>query len=79
MSEEDRSAMIEGMVGNLMDRLATEGGTPQEWAQLIRALGVLGDLDRANAIWGEAQQTFASDETAMSIIREAAVGAGVAE
>ncbi|NBT52481.1 MAG: c-type cytochrome biogenesis protein CcmI, partial [Marivivens sp.] len=53
--------------------------TPQEWAQLIRALGVLGDLDRATAIWGEAQQTFASDETAMSIIREAAVGAGVAE
>ncbi len=79
MSEEDRSAMIEGMVGNLMDRLATEGGTPQEWAQLIRALGVLGDTDRATAIWGEAQQTFASDDAAMSIIREAAVGAGVAE
>ena len=79
MTEEDRSAMIEGMVGNLMDRLATEGGTPQEWAQLIRALGVLGDTDRATAIWGEAQQTFASDANAMSIIREAAVGAGVAE
>ena len=79
MSAGDQQAMISGMVANLMDRLATEGGTPQEWAQLIRALGVLGDTDRAAAIWGEAQQTFASDDAAMSIIREAAVGAGVAE
>lgn len=79
MSAGDQQAMISGMVANLMDRLATEGGTPQEWAQLIRALGVMGDTDRAAAIWGEAEQTFASDANAMSIIREAAVGAGVAE
>jgi cytochrome c-type biogenesis protein CcmH len=79
MSAGDQQAMISGMVANLMDRLATEGGTPQEWAQLIRALGVMGDTERAAAIWGEAEQTFASDANAMSIIREAAVGAGVAE
>ena len=79
MSAGDQQAMISGMVANLMDRLATEGGTPQEWAQLIRALGVMGDTDRAAAIWGEAEQTFASDANAMSIIHEAAVGAGVAE
>ena len=41
MSPEDRKAMIEGMVGQLSERLATEGGSAEEWARLIRALGVL--------------------------------------
>ncbi|APX88340.1 c-type cytochrome biogenesis protein CcmI [Brevirhabdus pacifica] len=78
MSAEDRNAMIEGMVGQLSERLAAEGGTPAEWARLIRALGVLGQKDRAAAIWSEASQTFAGDETALAQIRPAAEAAGVA-
>ena len=42
MSEADRKEMIRGMVTQLSDRLATEGGPPAEWARLIRALGVFG-------------------------------------
>ena len=79
MSADDQSAMIQGMVGGLMERLATEGGTPAEWAQLIRALGVLGDTDRAAAIWGEAEATFAAAPDALNLIRDAARSAGVAE
>ncbi|MCB1336680.1 MAG: c-type cytochrome biogenesis protein CcmI, partial [Maritimibacter sp.] len=59
MDAGDRDAMVRGMVERLMDRLATEGGSAAEWAQLIGALGVLGETERAAAIWGEAQNVFA--------------------
>ncbi len=77
MTAEDRNAMIEGMVGQLSERLAAEGGTPAEWARLIRALGVLGQSDRARAIWDEASQTFADDDATLAQIRPAAEAAGV--
>ena len=79
MAPEDRQAMIEGMVAQLGDRLATEGGTAQEWAQLLTALGVLGRTDQARAIWTEAQGVFAADASALATIRAAAEGAGVVE
>ena len=79
MSDEDRQAMIRGMVDRLSDRLASEGGTPEEWARLIGALGVLGDTDRAKTIWAEAQTVFAGKDDALATIRAAAEQAGVAE
>jgi cytochrome c-type biogenesis protein CcmH len=78
MTPEERMDMIRGMVAGLSDRLATEGGSPDEWARLIRAYGVLGETDRAAAIWAEAQQVFPVEE-AIAPIREAARAAGVAE
>lgn len=77
LSAEDRAAMVEGMVAQLSDRLATEGGTPEEWARLISSYGVLGDKERARAIWENAQQVFASVPEALSIIRAGAAQAGV--
>ncbi|PTX45580.1 cytochrome c-type biogenesis protein CcmH [Gemmobacter caeni] len=79
MSAEDRQAMIEGMVERLNERLATEGGSADEWARLIGALGVLGQTDRARAIWTEAQGRFASMPEDLAKVRAAAVQAGVAE
>lgn len=79
MSAEDRQEMIQGMVEQLSERLATEGGTPAEWARLITVLGVLGDTDRAAAIWGEAKETFAGTGDAFEMIKQAAIQAGVAE
>ncbi len=79
MTEEDRMEMIRGMVANLSDRLANEGGTPEEWAQLIGALGVLGETEEAAAIWTEAQTVFAGNNVALSSIRAAAKSAGVAD
>ncbi len=79
MTEDERMDMIRGMVANLSDRLANEGGTPEEWAQLIGALGVLGETEQAAAIWDEAQTVFEGNAEALTAIRTAAEGAGVAE
>ena len=79
MDAEDRQAMIRGMVEGLAERLATEGGGPAEWARLINALGVLGETDRAAAIWAEAQVNFADDAEGLAAIRAAAERAGVAQ
>ncbi|MBE1282500.1 MAG: c-type cytochrome biogenesis protein CcmI [Rhodobacteraceae bacterium] len=79
MSEEDRAEMIRGMIDGLAQRLAEEGGTPEEWARLVTALGVTGDRDRAAAIFVEAQDKFAGNTEALSLITEAAIRAGVAE
>lgn len=78
MTSEDRDAMIRGMVAQLSDRLADQGGTAQEWAQLIGALGVLGELERANAIFVESQGVFQSDPVALKTLLDAARQAGVA-
>lgn len=79
MSDEDRQAMIEGMVEGLAARLADQGGSAEEWARLITALGVLGDLPRADAIAREARQVFAANEEDIRVIEQAARQAGVAE
>jgi cytochrome c-type biogenesis protein CcmH len=65
------------MVDQLSDRLATEGGTPQEWARLIGAYGVMGNSERAQVIWDEAQQVFANVPEALEIVRAGAVQAGL--
>lgn len=74
MDAEDRQAMIRGMVDGLAERLATEGGSAAEWARLITALGVLGDVDRAKAIAAEAQTVFAGQTDALDMINQAAAG-----
>ncbi|MGO4855472.1 c-type cytochrome biogenesis protein CcmI [Phaeovulum sp. W22_SRMD_FR3] len=79
MSAEDRQAMIRSMVEGLSDRLATSGGSPEEWARLIGALGVLGETERARAIYAEAQGSFAGQDEALAALKAAAEQAGVAE
>lgn len=79
MTPEERMEMIRGMVGRLSDRLATEGGPPEDWARLIGALVVLDNPDQARAIWAEAQQVFADVPEALETIRGAAERAGITE
>jgi len=79
MTPEERQAMIQSMVSQLSGRLDTDGGSPQEWAQLIGALGVLGDKDKAATAWAKAREAFAGDSAAVETIRAAAVQAGVVE
>jgi len=78
MSAQDRQQMIRGMVGRLANRLDTEGGTPEEWARLINALGVLGEIDKAKAAWVKAQAAFADAPQDLATVRAAAQKAGVA-
>jgi cytochrome c-type biogenesis protein CcmH len=79
MTPEERQEMVRGMVAQLSDRLATQGGSAGEWARLITAYGVLGETDRAQAIWAEAQQRFAGRAADLGVVRAAAAQAGVAE
>jgi len=79
MTPEERQAMIANMVEGLAERLADEGGSPAEWAQLIGALANLGQIERAATIWGEAQTVFAAAPDDLARIRAAAEAAGVAE
>ncbi|MEL6840497.1 MAG: c-type cytochrome biogenesis protein CcmI [Pseudomonadota bacterium] len=79
LSPEDQQQMIGSMVAGLANRLATEGGPAQDWARLIRAYGVLGDLDAARTVWDEAQQVFVSSMRGMEILTNAARDAGVLE
>ena len=79
LTPEARTTMIRGMVDGLSERLASQGGTAAEWAQLLRALGVLGETDRARAIWGEAKATFAAMPGDLAQVEAAARAAGVAE
>ncbi|MFV2038352.1 MAG: tetratricopeptide repeat protein, partial [Paracoccaceae bacterium] len=76
--QEDQNVLIRSMVTRLSDRLAREGGEPLDWARLISALGVLGETERAAAIWDEAQTVFAASPEAMATVRAAAVRAGLA-
>jgi cytochrome c-type biogenesis protein CcmH len=77
MTPEERQDMIRGMVAQLSDRLANEGGTPEEWARLIAAYGVMGESERAAAIWTEAQQVFKDRPQALATVRAGAERAGL--
>lgn len=77
MTPGERQQMIQGMVQKLEDRLAGQGGTPEEWARLIGALNVLGKTDHAREILTEARARFASDSAAMATVEAAAKDAGL--
>ncbi len=72
LDPEERDEMIAGMVDGLMARLANDGGTADEWAQLIRALGVLEREDDAVAILQEARTVFAARAEDLALINAAA-------
>lgn len=77
MAPEDRQAMIEGMVAQLGQRLATEGGTVEEWARLISSLSVLDRKAEAQEIYAEALMRFEGSPSQQSFLREAALNAGL--
>lgn len=79
MSDAEREEMIRGMVSRLSDRLATEGGSAQEWSQLIVAYAAIGELDRAALIWAEAREVFGTRPEELEIVRAGARRAGITQ
>ena len=77
MDPEARAEMIRGMVAQLSDRLAEEGGPVADWARLIGALGVLGETERAAAILAEARDAFGAQPGALETLAAAARQAGL--
>lgn len=79
LNAQERQEMIQGMVDSLSTRLANQGGSVQEWARLIGALGVLGQTTRAQAIYNEAQQVFAGQDSALATLSDSASQAGISQ
>ncbi|MBY6122095.1 c-type cytochrome biogenesis protein CcmI [Mameliella alba] len=79
MTPEERQEMIRGMVSQLSSRLAEEGGPVEDWARLISSLGVIGETERAGAIYTEARTVFAQSPEALELLKGAAQRAGVAD
>lgn len=77
LSPAERMEMIQGMVTGLSDRLATEGGPVEDWAQLISALGTLGQMDQARAILINARDVFGDDPRAADILSRTADRVGL--
>lgn len=77
MTPSERMDMIRGMVTGLSDRLATEGGPVEEWAQLISALGTLGEIEQSRAIFNNAMDVFGNDLTAVDILNRTADRVGL--
>ncbi|QMU57392.1 MAG: c-type cytochrome biogenesis protein CcmI [Boseongicola sp.] len=75
LDAETRRDMIQNMVSGLAARLADEGGPPEDWARLIRSLGVLGQDERAFAIAEEARVVFERDAGALALINAAQAAA----
>jgi cytochrome c-type biogenesis protein CcmH len=55
-----QSPAILNMVKGLSDRLAQQGGTIDEWTQLVRSEIVLGDLPKAQAAYDAAKKAYPS-------------------
>jgi cytochrome c-type biogenesis protein CcmH len=59
---------IARMVSGLAERLETQGGSPEEWARLIRSYMVLGQRDKAVAAAERARQALAQDDAGLKTI-----------
>ncbi|MFK7745476.1 MAG: c-type cytochrome biogenesis protein CcmI [Roseobacter sp.] len=79
LSPSERIDMIQSMVQGLSDRLGSEGGPVEDWAQLITALGVLGRTNAARTVYDNAVQVFADDTRALDLLLRAGQRAQVAE
>jgi len=77
MSADERNELVQNMVAQLSERLASEGGSVEEWARLIRAYGVLGETGKASDTWNEAKAVFDGSPEDIGVLLEAARDAEV--
>jgi cytochrome c-type biogenesis protein CcmH len=77
MSDEQRTAMIRGMVGGLSDRLHAQGGDVDGWLRLVRAYAVLGDRDKAKGAAADARHALASRPDDVKRIDDLVKGLGL--
>jgi cytochrome c-type biogenesis protein CcmH len=61
MSQEDRSAMVRGMVERLAERLKRDGSDVEGWLRLVRAYTVMGDRERALSAATDARRALGHD------------------
>src|SRR5271163_2659319 len=76
---EAQRPMIEGMVNRLATRLASNGGSVDEWSRLIRAYAVLHEGDKAKAALADARKALAPDPNAVASLHALAHDLGLGE
>ena len=69
MSQDQRSAMIDGMVAGLAARLESEPNDLAGWERLIRSYQVLGRSEDAASALVKARETFAGDQEALARLK----------
>ena len=77
LSPEQRSAMVQGMVERLAQRLKNDSSDVEGWLRLVRAYMVLGDPDRAVAAAGEARRALAGEPDKLQRLNELVKGLGL--
>jgi cytochrome c-type biogenesis protein CcmH len=77
MSDEQRQAMIRGMVARLSDRLHADGNDVDGWLKLVRAYAVLGDRDKAKGAAADARHALASRPDDVKRIDDLVKGLGL--
>jgi cytochrome c-type biogenesis protein CcmH len=77
MNEEDRGAMIRGMVDRLATRLKQNGDDVEGWLRLLRAYMVMGERDKAASALVEARQAVANDAERLRQLNEGAKNLGL--
>jgi cytochrome c-type biogenesis protein CcmH len=77
MTAEQRLAMINGMVGQLADKLAVHPDDAEGWARLVRSYMVLGRGDDAKAALAKARTALAAKPDRLSIVEAEARSAGI--
>jgi cytochrome c-type biogenesis protein CcmH len=70
MTEDDRGAMIRGMVDRLATRLKQNGDDVEGWLRLVRAYMVMGHRDKAASALVEARQAVANDAERLRQLNE---------
>ena len=63
---EAQRPMIEGMVNRLATRLASNGGSVDDWSRLIRAYAVLHEAEKARTALADARKALAPDPNAVA-------------
>lgn len=73
----DQTAMIDGMVSRLAERLKTDGSDLEGWLKLMRAYTVMGRRDDALGAFKQAQGKFAGNREALGQIEQLAKSLGL--
>lgn len=77
LSNDERRAMIRGMVARLAERLDQDGSNVDGWLQLVRSYMVLGERERALAAASAARRALAADPQKLRRIDELVRGLGL--
>jgi cytochrome c-type biogenesis protein CcmH len=78
LSEQDRQAMVSGMVDRLAGRLETSPKDPDGWIMLIRSRMAMNDAEKARAALEKAKTVFADEPETQQRIVQAAQAMGIA-